>query len=307
MRILALLSFALVLAQTAIADYCVSALAMEGLNRKQCNNLMVSFRDIEKPCVAYLYKSFRRNLKADSGFFCPSEFAKKYSDREHVIQVYIDNPTCRRAGRRCDKTREIFPSLSSSEYSLLFEQKDIATLDTYASRVSSLLIELLWYGNSNTNFILVPGLEDDLSNQAYKNKISIIKKMVQASGLPRVTYVRNANAKTSDDINFRGSHYLELHGLQPEFNAIERCSYSNDGYDLDFGSGYKPLPSRISMRSAKDIFEGFAARGCRVLLWWNTQGITSKFILPYRRSYIVRRKDNIVVNTILKDLQNENY
>lgn len=280
----------------ASADLGVSYLAQAKFTQSQCTTALKAFDGVSNPALAFLWSTFGNNNT------CASRFLSLKANEPHTLLIYATNETCRRAPRYCAagelmQHKRFWQVNSDIERSTPDGRRYLRALKQRLLQIRDYL-KINAIDNLNTNAIVSTGLEDNYTTKVYRKIIKVFKN-VFANTPFRIA--RNPVGNRASGFDFSGADFVELHGQETNYNGIagRQCIYSNDGADIDFGTGRRTLGNSISVSTM--LTEIKRHRNCIGFVWWNTQGIERQFVEPRRRHIRVFVKDvDVAREKILK-------
>lgn len=257
----------LLLSTEAMADRGVSFLGFDAFDFENCTKALATYEGVKRPWVAMLWGSFGVDHACRERFLALPQKKKR-------LQIYIDNGTCSRSGRKCSRYDR--PNFTK-------RTKQIA--------------EWIRPRLMQAEFWVIMRLEDDDRTATVAKKRKIMRGY-----LPRgVKLGRNPNVKTT---YFDGFDIAELHGLQRfDFPSGKIRVLSNDGIDVDFGSKRLRCAGSISKAKLLTSVKRTAATSINNLLWWQSQGgCADEWRFPFERRLFLYSADVHVVNKILRGI-----
>ena len=257
-------------AQTVCADFW----ALPKFSYKQCTLAIQATGAAEIPCIRTVYKAFGEDMS------CLKRFVHANQDRPHVVQVFIANETCHRAGRKCTKH-------DTPTYKVKMRNHRIAVTDAiaeeYGRRFDTLETKLEGFINEQTTVIYPVALEDNFTRKGWRKISGNV-----ATRSPESNLVRNSqrNLLLADLDN---AAFNELHTGIPTSGAIP-CIFSNDGRDIDFGTRRRPAGDPLGYTAARERLWD-SATGCHYTgIWFDAQGVSNawrsgrgRFVYPRSR------------------------
>lgn len=267
----------------------VAYYAIQKFTKAQCEQALQVFDGVRLPSLSILWGTFGENTS------CIRSFLDRFSKVPHILEINITNETCRRAPRYCG-LGEIARDLRFWHLNEKLEAHDPTIRAKYAARIRQIKAFIKEATNENTTVFLTTGLEDNFTSKAYRQVVRILKR--NAPHFPIVRSTIGPKAYLADSYR---ANYVELHGFGADVSTTKSCIFSNDGHDIDFNSGRRPLDGS---RSVSELLSEIrrVKRDCSIVfVWWNSQGVVDgKFVEPRRRNIRLYSKDVSIVNQILK-------
>jgi hypothetical protein len=250
-------------------EVCASFFAAQS-QRFPVQKAMRVFNGVKRPCASILLDSFGVSNRFFRAFRALPQPVK-------VLQVHVTNQSCVRLGR-----------CQPGEAARTPEQV------RHRAKRAARLCERFGFECFGT-----PGLEDGWSNKKARAMTCAMKE-VFSYAIFRNPLGREARAFTS-----ACADGVELHDLNSEFDR-RPCIFNNDGFDVDFRSGRRPLRGAITPADLFGAVKRARDNHCHISIWWNNQGARDgRFIPPRHRSFKLFGGDILTVNYILRSLQNE--
>lgn len=166
MRSLFLFCF-LVLPSVVYAQEYRGVAAFAAMNpRYPCEQLLRTLDRVKRPAIAILWENFGDDP------VCVQRFTDRYHDRPHLLQIHFTNEACRRK-RSCFKN--FHAEAGIGDYNRLLEGMPEATRTEVIERLNKIIAFIESVRTPNTRVVLSVGLEDNLSNLAYENLVSVIR------------------------------------------------------------------------------------------------------------------------------------
>lgn len=142
------------------ASYC-GHLALGIMSKKYpCDDFLNEVNAAKHPATGVLWDSSFGNNRE-----CLKRFLASNQLRPHAVIVYLDNGAGRR--NRTLERGDFFPRLSSGEYNQLLRDHNAILLNGIAQRIAEIRAFFETFGSYQTQTILVPGLEDNYSREAW--------------------------------------------------------------------------------------------------------------------------------------------
>lgn len=283
-----LLFVLLALSSTAKGEAGVSYLAIQGFSSQQCTRALKVFRGLPEVHLSFLWGTFGTDTQ------CLRRFFAKYGHKRTTLHVHLANSTCLRAPRYCERG-DIFAGYSRDGLNRAIENKQRKLIIEYTQRAAALRGAVLASGQSPEVSVTF-GLEDDFTRRAFTK---LRRHFAQGFAAVQFGLVRNPNAFIYDS---DGAYGVELHAWESIFPAGRACIWSNDGRDIKLHANYPGLAGAASVRDFERNARSYINDGCRVYVWWNSQGIESQFVAPSRRKFRLSSRDIREVNNILRRL-----
>lgn len=271
----------------------VSYLALQGFDSRQCTRALKVFRGLKEAHLSILWNTFGKNTE------CIQRFLEESKDKPHSIEIHLANGTCLRPPRYCGRG-EPFYGFNIDALSKAIIKNPSPFLEEYEARIEAIRDLIATHGSVLTKVSVSFGLEDDLTSQAFEVLRENLSETLRAV---QFHLVRNPNATSFSTIN--NSYSLELHDWSASIDSRGACIWSNDGRDVRLHDKYPALTGSVSVSEFEGRARSYLGDGCRVLLWWNSQGVSPDgFILPTRRHFRLTRSDILAVKRLLRRLEN---
>lgn len=248
----------------------VSAFAMMHPAYK-CDALLATLDFSPRPFTAVLYETFGNDPT------CIARFTARYFDKPHKLEIHFLNGPCMRNHNCVDET---FGTMSVGALNRRLERMDGDMQMRIALRMFAIRSLADAVKNENTHLVLSPGLEDNYTDEAYRNLLVEIRKMWPED------IVRNP---CKGGRSLQGANGKEYHSTNSHVENVA-CIANEDG---NYNQTVK--------KSAKFIKH---YKRCDVLLWRGKhQGRTSEMIPrtdPKKRKFIYTAKDVVELGGLLK-------
>ena len=253
---------------------------------------MKCFEGIGQPAITFLWGTFgtkKSNLKP---------FFEMNKDKPHLVQVYLTNGVCIRK-RNC-KRGEVCRKDTSSKWNRKLRKKNLILKLKLKARVRSVKKTLEKHGNENSRFVLVPQLEDNLTNGAAREFIKIIREVWPYE------VVRNPVGNNPYK-HLSGADALELHHINAPLGGTILYA-SNDGEDIHFNHRDATLLPSINSKSVRGYLSRAKSSGVRGIflwagLWQGLRGDSGGAPPPRRRNCEVPSLDTQAINIWLREVQ----
>jgi hypothetical protein len=292
--ILALFALVFIAAPLKAQPVCVSYFASEAFSTSQCKEALKVFDGVRHPCMATLWGTFGRH--GPDG--CTAHFLRKFGGRKHTLEIQFENWSGRR--RHALKQGELFPTFGVSQYVRKIELKDTLVIARIRARAEAIAKFLSEQASENAEIIVTTGLEDNLSNRAYRIVLAELKKTLPAN----VLLARNPEGADEKNHSFDGADFAELHTVSAKFNQPGKCIVSLDGQDIDFTNSRREDNRNVRYASLFNQIRRYRARHCYFILWWAAvQGKQS--INPRSRSFSFSSKNISLINLLLRRFSHE--
>lgn len=266
----------------------VAYYGMQKFTAEQCDQALQVFDGVKHPALSILWGTF------GEGQDCIAAFLERFSEVPHTLVLHTTNETCRRAPRYCG-LGEPQRGLRFWQLNERLEKADPVTLFYLRARIRAIKRFLDFHATKNTKVILTTGLEDNFTPKAYRRVIKTLKRYA-----PHYTTARNPVGSDARSFDTYRANFIELHGYNVQFGT-KSCIWSNDGIDINFNSGRRPLNGSRSVSELLSEIGRIKGNCSYLFVWWNTQGIVDgQFIEPRERTIRLYPKDISVVNKILK-------
>lgn len=247
--------------------------ALSSYSPEQCDKAISIFDGVPNPRVGILYGTFGY----DTG--CLERMIESFGDRPHTVKVFLQNETCRRFGRFCEPEREVLAGFDVDTLNRLIRRRDNIAKSEILFRAKQAGDVMRGLARAHTELVWATSLEHNFDDVAAEIHTEFVREAI--GGALTINPV-------SPFAQYRGApgDTFELHGLDWDFDGAAKCSWSNDGIDIDFGSG-GGLPPFLPWAEIRTAADGHIGRGCDVWIWWNNQGLQSRFVAPSQRSFEV--------------------
>lgn len=278
----------------------VSCFACSALTDQQCSDFLKIYDGIAEPKLAVLWRTFAPPSKDR----CVAKFLSRFWDRPHTLAVHFQNGPGRRNGRL--SRYEFLSAETVGTLNAKLERRATRTIRTIEREADRIVAWALERAGPNTSIELSTGLEDNYSNKAFRVIARTLKKRVP----PTWHLYRNPVGENEGNNSFSGTSFVELHGYEPRWKRSTsergRCSYSNDGIDLDLG-GNRPIEPYIFLPAMRSHISRARKHNCRSWIWWGAvqglEGGEGGFTHPRGRSLRVLSSDIDLLNQFLRSLE----
>jgi hypothetical protein len=245
----------------------VSCFACSALSDTQCGELLKVFDGIKEPRLAVLWRTFA----PPSQDKCVKRFLWRFRDKPHTLAIHFQNGPGRRNRRLSGY--ELLPRQSVEEQNKALERRDRNTLRTITREAARIVAWVEERATASTSIELSTGLEDNYTNKAFRVLVHALKKTVPETW----ELYRNPVGENEEPFTYFGASFIELHGYRPRWkrNTTKqgRCSYSNDGIDIDLGSN-RPIEPYVFLPEMRSFIRRARSNNCRTWIWWGAvQGL----------------------------------
>lgn len=279
-----LLILTLTVARVGIGDSMgLDVLSLESLSKRDCSALLKTMDAAKIQKIGYLWGTFTKSKE------CTISFLDKNSEKEHVIRVHATNETCRRGSRRCESS-EINHQYTASKYNSLLERGNKNVINNLRRRIKTIKEFFNKHSNQHSRIIISTGLEDNFTKKAFLEVLAIYREELYETNY---SILRNPLKQTQYDQSLNLVDVVELHSFD-SFFINNNCVFSNDGVDIDLLTSRKPIDiieRPLSVTEIGYVFSTYISYCRDVFLWWNTQGVTNKFIPPKKRTISLNHED----------------
>ncbi len=257
-------------AQTICADFW----ALPKFSSKQCGLAIQAANAARVPCLRTVYKAFGEDMS------CLKRFVRANKRRRHVVQVFVANETCHRAGRKC--TKHDTPTYKKP-FSGGYVQVNNTLARQYADRFEALKTKLEVFKNEQTEIVYPVGLEDDFTRQGWGKIGRAIRERS-----PKSLLVRNPRRDLLP-VDLHHADFNELHSSIPTGGGPP-CIFGNDGRDIDFGTRRRPAGNPYTLPEARERIWSATGNCYYTGVWFDAQGVSNawrssrgRFVYPRSR------------------------